>query len=95
MTLAGIFPAFIVIAISVVISLTEIVKAIDVKGKLRGVYIFAPIIFSAVVTLTLAFGKFFEWRQAFFWWAVIFSLSVSNYELWVKKIRNFMDRENE
>ena len=95
MTLAGIFPAFIVIAIGVVISLTEIVKAIDVKGKLRGVYIFAPIIFSAVVTLTLAFGKFFEWRQAFFWWAVIFSLSVSNYELWFKKNRKSRKRENE
>ena len=95
MTLAGIFPAFIVIAIIVVISLTEIVKAKDVKGKFRGMYIFAPIIFSAIVTLTLAFGKFFEWRQAFFWGAVIFSLSVSNYELWGKKIRNSKDRENE
>ena len=95
MTLAGIFPAFIVIAIIVVISFTEIIKAMDTKGKFRGVYIFAPIIFSAIVTLTLAFGKFFEWRQAFFWWAVIFSLSVSNYELWVKKIRNFMGGGNE
>jgi len=80
-------PAFIVIAIIVVIILTELIKKLDKKNMLKGYRVWIPAVLSAVVSYLLMLGKFFNPPlQVFFWWAVIFSISVFAYEAILKKI---------
>ena len=90
----NLFPAFIVIAIIVVVCLTEIVKKWDSKGRLKGWYIFLPAVFSAGVSVLLGYGNFFDRQQVFFWMAVIFALSVFCYEAILKRMHGLFGSDD-
>ena len=82
----NLFPAFIVIAICLVIALTEIVKRLDRNDRLKGYRVYLPLVFSFGAAALLRVGDFFAPRQVWFWWAVIFAFSVFAFEAILKKI---------
>jgi hypothetical protein len=82
----GLFPAFIVIAICLVIALSEIVKRLDRKDRLKGYRVYLPLVFSFGAAALLRVGGFFAPQQVWFWWAVIFAFSVFAFEAILKKV---------
>jgi len=82
----NILPVFIVIAITLVIVFTELVKRIDRKNRLKGYRVWVPVLLSCGVAWLLRLGDFFQAQQVWFWWAVIFAVSVFAYEAVLKKI---------
>jgi len=87
----NILPVFVLIAIMVVIILTELIKKLDKKNRFKGYRIWIPAALSAVVSFLLMLGNFFNPpMQVFFWWAVIFSISVFGYEAVLKKIKSVL-----
>jgi len=84
--MTNILPVFVVIAIIVVIILTELIKKLDKKDIFKGYRVWIPAILSVVVTFLLALGGFFPPSQGFFWQPVIFSISIFAYEAVLKKI---------
>ena len=90
----NLFPAVIVIAIFAVVCLTELVKKWDSKGRLKGYYVFLPAFFSAGLSVLLGYGKFFDRHQIFFWWAVIFALSVFSYESVLKRLHRLFESDD-
>lgn len=87
----NILPTFIIISIFAVIALAEIIKRLDRNQKMKGFYVFIPAFLSLLFAVLLAYGRFFEWHQVFFWWAVIFALSVFSYESVLKKVSGLFD----
>jgi hypothetical protein len=82
-----VLPVFIVVAIALVIEVTELVKKLDRKNRLKGYRVWIPAVLSGGVAYLLGFGKFFaEPNQVWFWWAVIFASSTFAYEAILKKI---------
>ena len=80
-------PAFIVVAILLVIAITELVKKLDRKDRMKGYRVWIPAAVSGGVAYLLGLGKFFaEPRQVWFWWAVIFAFSTFAYEAILKKV---------
>jgi len=91
--MTNILPVFIVIAIALVIIFTELIKRLDRKGKLKGYRVWVPVILSCGVAWLLRLGDFFQPRQVWFWWAVIFAVSVFAYEAVLKKITSALGME--
>ena len=86
-------PVFVVIAIMLVVILTELIKKLDKKNRLKGYRVWIPAILSAGVSCLLLLGVFFSPPlQVFFWWAVIFSVSIFAYEAVLKKITAALDK---
>jgi len=84
----NLFPVFIVIAIALVIILTELIKLLDKKNRMKGYRVWIPAILSGGVTALLDFGSFFSIpQQMWFWWAVIFAFSIFAYEAILQKIK--------
>jgi len=84
----NLFPVFIVIAISLVIILTELIKWLDKKNRLKGYRVWIPAVLSGGVTFLLKLGAFFNvQQQMWFWWAVIFAFSIFAYEAILQKIK--------
>jgi len=84
----NIFPAFIIMAIVLVIILTELIKKLDKKNKMKGYRVWIPMVLSAGASALLLLGNFFNPPgQFWFWWAVIFALSVFGFEAILKKIK--------
>jgi predicted membrane channel-forming protein YqfA (hemolysin III family) len=82
-----ILPVFVVIAIALVIVITELIKKLDVKNWLKGYRVWIPAVLSGGAAYLLGIGEFFpEPNQAWFWWAVIFAFSSFAYEAVLKKI---------
>ena len=84
--MTNILPVFIVIAIALVIIFTELIKRIDRGNKLKGYRVWVPAVLSCGVAWLLRLGDFFQPQQVWFWWAVIFAVSVFAYEAVLKKI---------
>lgn len=80
-------PAAVIVAIILTVIFTEIIKKADKKDKLKGYRIYVPAILSGIESAVLAFGEFFTWKQAPFYWAVIFAVSVFGYEAIYRKIK--------
>jgi hypothetical protein len=66
--------------------LTEIVKRLDRKDRLKGYRVYLPLAFSFGAAALLRVGNFFAPAQMWFWWAVIFAFSVFAFEAILKKI---------
>lgn len=75
----------VILAIVLVVLLTEIIKKVDKKNRLKGKRVFIPLTLSCVFSFLLAFGEFFVYKQAPFYGAVMFTLSVTFYETILKK----------
>ena len=80
------FPVFVVIAIALVVILTELIKKIDKKDRLKGYRVYIPAFLSLGTVFLLKIGNFFVSGQIWFWWAVIFGFSVFFFEAILKKI---------
>jgi len=84
----NIFPVFVIIAIILVVILTELIKKLDKKNKLKGYRVWIPAVLSAGASALLLLGNFFNPPgQIWFWWAVIFSVSIFAFEAILKKIK--------
>lgn len=83
-------PVCIIVAIILVVVLTELVKRLDKKDKLKGYRVYIPFAFSCAESFLLRLGKFFEPQQVWFWWAAIFALSVFFFEAILKKAQGFL-----
>jgi Na+-translocating ferredoxin:NAD+ oxidoreductase RnfA subunit len=90
----SLFPAFIVVAIALVVMLTEIVKRLDKKDRLKGYRVYLPLAFSFGAAGLLRVGNFFVPEQMWFWWAVIFGFSVFAFEAILKKIAAALERRD-
>jgi hypothetical protein len=90
----SLFPAFIVIAILLVVALTEIVKRLDKQGRLKGYRVYLPLAFSFGAAVLLRIGGFFAPQQMWFWWAAIFAFSVFAFEAILKKITTALGSAN-
>jgi hypothetical protein len=86
MNLGNILPAFIGIAIALVVVFTEIIKRFDKKDRLKGYRVYIPLVFSFGAAGLLRIGNFFVPEQMWFWWAVIFGFSVLFFEAVLKKV---------
>ena len=84
--MTNILPVFIVIAIALVIIFTELIKRIDRKNRMKGYRVWVPALLSCGVVWLLRLGDFFQPQQVWFWWAVIFAVSIFAYEAVLKKI---------
>ena len=85
--LEKLLPAAVMVAIIITVLLTELIKKAAKKDKLKGYRIDIPAILSGFESAVLAFGEFFIWKQAPFYWAVIFAISVFGYEAIYRKIK--------
>jgi hypothetical protein len=89
--MTNLLPAFIALAIGLVVMLTEIVKRLDKKDVLKGYRVYLPLAFSFGAAALLRIGNFFVPEQMWFWWAVIFGFSVFAFEAVLKKITAALD----
>lgn len=90
--MTNIFPVFVIIAIVTVIVFTELIKRLDKKDVLKGYRVWIPLILSLLASVALRIGNFFaNPDQVWFYWAVIFALSVFGFEAILKKITNALN----
>jgi hypothetical protein len=82
----GLFPACVVAAIALVVILTELVKKLDKKDRLKGYRVYVPAVLSAGAAGLLRIGEFFAPGQFWFWWVIIFGFSVFFFEAILKKL---------
>ena len=80
-------PVFVIIAIALLVVMTELIKKLDRKNKLKGYRVWIPALLSGGLAWLLRLGQFFNPpEQVWFWWAVIFAFSTFAYEAILKKI---------
>ena len=85
--LAKLLPSAVVVAIVMTVILTEIVKMADKKDRLKGYRIYIPAILSGAESALLALGGIYTWKQAPFYWSLIFAVSVFGYEAIYRKVK--------
>jgi hypothetical protein len=91
MDIGSLFPAFIFIAISLVVVITEFIKRFDKKNILKGYRVYVPLVLSLGASGLLRIGNFFVPEQMWFWWAIIFGFSVFFFEAILKKVKAAFD----
>ena len=89
----SLFPIFIILAMCMVVIFTELIKKLDKKDRLKGYRVYIPFVFSFAAAWVLRIGGFFEPRQIWFWWAVIFGFSVFFFEAILKKIKGSLGED--
>lgn len=85
--LSGILLPCVIVAAVIVVLFCELIKKADKKNKLKGLLVYIPIGLSMIMALLLAVGDFFTFRQVPFYGAVIFALSVFEYEGILRKFK--------
>lgn len=88
-------PAAVIAAAILTVMLTETIKKADKKNRLKGYRIYVPAVLSAMFSLALAFGEFYIWKQALFYWAAIFAVAVFGYEAVLSKIQKWFGTNEE
>ncbi|MDR3173003.1 MAG: hypothetical protein LBU19_02025 [Treponema sp.] len=86
-------PGFIFTAVVLVVILTEAVKKIDTKDRLKGYRVYIPLGLSLGAAGLLRVGNFFVPEQMWFWWAVIFGFSVFAYEAVLRKLESVFNKD--
>ena len=86
MDLTQLLPVSVLTAVIVVVLLTELIKRLDKKDRLKGYRVYVPLLLSAGVSWLLRVGEFFPPHQVWFWGAVIFSVSVFFFEAILKRV---------
>ena len=93
MELKNFLPVFVVIAIVCTVIFTELIKRLDKKDFLKGYRVWIPALISLLMSVLSFIGGFLPvWKQLFFWWAVIFAVSVFFYEAILKKLLNYLEK---
>lgn len=95
MSLANMLPAFAILAVVLVIIMTELIKKLDKKNFLKGRRVWVPALLSGAIAALMGYGKFYDTHQIWFWWAVIFALSVFGYEAILKKIHEWIGTKSD
>ncbi len=80
------FLVLIALAVFLTVGFTQLVKKIDKKNRLKGWRVWIPILFSAFFAFLLWQGAFFASREFWFWWAMIYGISIACYETIIKRI---------
>ena len=91
MDLTKLLPVFALLAVAVVVILTELFKKLDRKNRLKGYRVYIPLLLSFGATWLLRIGNFFPAEQVWFWFATIFAVSVFFFEAILKKLRAAFD----
>jgi hypothetical protein len=86
MEVTNLLPVFALLAAAMTVILTEGIKKIDTKDRLKGYRVYVPFVVSCGLAWLLRVGEFFPAPQVWFWWAVIFAVSVFFFEAILKKI---------
>jgi len=89
----NLLPVFVAIAIALVVIFTELIKKFDRKNRLKGYRVYIPMALSFAATYLLKVGNFFVTEQMWFWWAVVFGVSIFGYEAILRKIQNALNRD--
>jgi hypothetical protein len=89
--LLSFFPAFIIAATILVVMMTELVKRLDRKDRLKGYRVYVPVAFSGLAAFLLKVGHFYASEQFWFWWVVVFGFSVFFFEAILKKLKTFFE----
>ena len=87
MNFTNLLPVFAMMAIGLVVIMTELIKKLDKKDRLKGYRVYIPLVLSAGASWLLRIGAFFPAEQVWFWAAVIFAVSVFFFEAILKKLR--------
>jgi Na+-translocating ferredoxin:NAD+ oxidoreductase RnfA subunit len=95
MNVLNLLPAFIVVAVIMVVLFTELIKQFDKKNLLKGYRVYIPLALSAGAAALLKIGNFFASEQFWFWWAVIFGFSVFAFETILKRISAVLDKQSD
>lgn len=88
--LTQLLPAAVIVSVIVVVLLSELLKRLDKKNFLKGYRVLFPAFLSLGMSALLDIGTFIGVGQLWFYWAVIFALSVFLYELVLRKIQETM-----
>jgi hypothetical protein len=86
MEVTNLLPVFALLAVALTVVLTEMVKKLDAKDRLKGYRVYVPLVVSCGLAWLLRVGEFFPAPQVWFWWAAIFAVSVFFFEAILKKI---------
>ena len=86
MDLIQLLPAAVTIAIIGVVILTELFKRLDKKDRLKGYRVYLPAVFSFGFAGLLRIGDFITPGQIWFYWTMIFAVSVFAFEAILKKV---------
>jgi apolipoprotein N-acyltransferase len=92
MDILSFLPAFVFIAVVLVVMLTEAIKKFDKKDRLKGYRVYIPLGLSLGAAGLLRLGNFFGSGQTWFWWAVIFGFSVFAYEAVLRKLESALEK---
>jgi len=84
----NLLPVFAVLAVAVVVMLTELFKKLDRKNRLKGYRVYVPLMLSFGVAWLLRIGAFFPMEQYWFWALAVFAVSVFFFEAILKKLRS-------
>jgi len=95
MSLTNFLPACVVVATVAVIALTDLIKKLDVKNILKHFTACIPAVLSCGISFLLGYGQFFDFHQVWFWWAVIYALSVFFYDAVIKKMHEWIEKNKE
>lgn len=71
---------------------TEIVKKIDIKGRLKGYKVWLPLFFTALFSVVLKFVLRFDWIYLIFVESCMFGFSVFGYEVILKSINKIIEK---
>ena len=87
MDIAKLLPVFAILAVAMVVILTELFKKLDRKNRLKGYRVYVPLVLSFGVSWLLRIGAFFPAEQYWFWALAVFAVSVFFFEAILKKLR--------
>lgn len=85
MDLTKLLPAAVIVAIIMVVIFSELIKKLDRKDRLKGYRVYLPVGISLGFSALLRIGNFIAEGQIWYYWAVIFAVSVFAYEAILKK----------
>jgi hypothetical protein len=88
MNVLSLLPVFVLVAITLVVIFTELIKKLDKKDRFKGYRVYIPLALSFGAAWLLRIGNFFASGQMWFWWAAIFGFSVFAYEAILKKLES-------
>lgn len=92
MDLMQLLPAAVVISIIGVVILTELIKKLDKKDRLKGYRVYLPVVLSFGFAGLLRLGDFITAGQIWFYWTMIFAVSVFAFEAILKKVTTALQK---
>lgn len=83
----SLLPAWMILAIIVVVGVTEYIKKADQKNRLKKFYIWIPVVFSFGAGAVLVLAGLMVWKEYPFYVAVIFSFATLAYNQIIERFK--------